>query len=353
MTQPVTIAVDVMGGDHGPGVIGPACAQILAADPGVILTLVGTSAALAHDGVPAPNGRVRHHAVAAVIPTDMKPSQAVRQGTDTTIGGAVQLVREGAAQAVVSAGNTGALMAIGRLRLGVLDGVDRPAIVAILPTIEGMVVALDLGASTDADAESLYQFAAMGGAFAQSELALAEPRIGLINVGAEQVKGNRLVQEADQLLRTRPLTGRYVGFVEGTALGVGGCDVAVTDGFTGNVALKTLEATARVFMHGLKRSIMQRLWAKLGAVMMRGAFEDFRAFADPRSYNGAMMIGLKGVVIKSHGSADAGAFANALDRAARLVRDGVNRRVSDTLAQVASADAPGDEMTGDALAAVD
>jgi glycerol-3-phosphate acyltransferase PlsX len=252
-------------------------------------------------------------------------------------------VAEGRAATVVSAGNTGALMAMAKIVLKTLPGIDRPAIASFFPTERGESVMLDLGANIECSADNLIQFAVMGGVFARTVLGLSTPTIGLLNVGAEDMKGSDAVRAAAATLRAMPLPGTFYGFIEGNDIPHGTVDVVVTDGFTGNVALKTAEGTARLYGTFLKQTFASSLLARLGYLLAQGAFKQLRARTDPRRYNGAMFLGLQGVCVKSHGGTDAYGFANAISVAADLVRNDFNGKIRaelERLAAVAKAATP-------------
>jgi glycerol-3-phosphate acyltransferase PlsX len=244
---------------------------------------------------------------------------------------AIDAVAAGEASAVVSAGNTGALMAMATIVLKTLAGIDRPAIAAILPTELGEVVMLDLGANVECDAENLVQFAVMGEAYARNEMGIAEPSIGILNVGVEMLKGNEAVKGAAAILQEANLPIKFYGFVEGDDIGKGTVDVVVTDGFSGNIALKTAEGTVRMFGALLKRSLMSSLLGRVGAWLAKGAIEQFRSSFDPRRYNGAMLIGLNGICVKSHGGTDGVGFAHAVEVAINLVRRNLNEVIKQDL----------------------
>jgi len=244
---------------------------------------------------------------------------------------AIDAVAAGEADCVVSAGNTGALMAMAKLVLKTLPGIHRPAIATFLPTAIGESVMLDLGANIDCDAENLVQFAVMGAIFARTVLGLPDPSIGLLNVGAEELKGHEALRAAAQILRASPLPGRFHGFVEGNDIPAGTVDVVVTDGFTGNVALKLAEGMGKLYAGFLRRTFQSSVMAGLGYALARGAFRKLQARVDPRRYNGAMFLGLNGVCVKSHGGTDAFGFANAIGVAADLVAQGLNERIGEEL----------------------
>jgi len=312
-----------MGGDHGPVVVVPAVARALERLQGrkVRFILHGDEkrlkAALARVPAAAEASEVRHTDL--VIAMDEKPAQALRRSKGTSLWNAVECVKTGEAQAAVSAGNTGALMAVSKLILRMAaPGLDRPAIVASWPTLKGVTAVLDVGANVSSDAHQLIEFAIMGEAFHRAVHGVKKPTIGLLNIGAEEVKGHDEVREAAQLIREGGFGLDYHGFVEGDDIAKGTVDVVVTDGFTGNIALKTAEGTARFVAALLKDALTSDLQAKLGAAIAYPALKKMRARIDPSSVNGGPLLGLNGLVIKSHGGADAKGFANALKIAADL-----------------------------------
>jgi phosphate acyltransferase len=262
-----------------------------------------------------------------VIKADTKPSVALRTGRRSSMGLAIDAVREGRAAGVVSAGNTGALMALGMLFLRMIPGIDRPAIASFFPTLRGESVMLDLGANIECSADNLVQFALMGEVFARTVLGLLQPTIGILNVGEEDMKGHDAVRDAAGVLRQTKLPIHFEGFVEGDDITAGTVDVVVTDGFTGNVALKTAEGTARLYSEFLRRAFKSSLFAKLGYLLARHALGKLRARLDPRRYNGAMLLGLNGVVVKSHGGTDALGYANAIGVAIDMAAQGFAEKI--------------------------
>jgi glycerol-3-phosphate acyltransferase PlsX len=248
---------------------------------------------------------------------------------------AIEAVASGEASAVVSAGNTGALMALAVVVLKTLPGIDRPAIATTLPTERGETVMLDLGANVECGAENLVQFAVMGEAYARNELGLAEPSIGILHVGVEMLKGNEAVKGAAAILQDANLPIKFYGFVEGDDIGKGTVDVVVTDGFTGNIALKMAEGTVRMVATLLRRSLLATLMGRLGALIAKGAIDSFRAAFDPRRHNGAMLIGLNGICVKSHGGTDGLGFAHAVDVAINLARRNLNEMIKQDLERLA------------------
>ena len=331
MTQTV-IAIDAMGGDHGPSVTVPAALSALEKHKGLKLILVGDEQVLADElakNGTAVSDRLSLHHASQVVGMDEKPSQALRGKKDSSMRVAINLVKEGPAQAAVSAGNTGALMATARFVLKTLDGIDRPAIISTLPTIGGHTHMLDLGANVDSPAEVLYQFALMGSVLASAVDNIDRPTVGLLNIGEEEMKGNEQVKEAAGLLAGSGLN--YVGFVEGDDIYKGSVDVVVADGFVGNVSLKTGEGLAKMVSHYIKQEFKRNIFTKLAALVAMPVLNAFKSRIDPRVYNGATLVGLRGIVIKSHGSADDFSFSNAINVAVLEVEKNVPEMISEEL----------------------
>ena len=319
----IIISIDAMGGDHGPSVVVPAVAIALGRMPGLKLRflLFGDEAKLNDELARCPAAK----AVSEVRPTTLvigmedKPAQALRRGKGSSLWNAVEAVKTLEAHAAVSAGNTGALMAISKLILRmVAKELDRPALVASWPTLRGASTVLDVGANVSSDATQLVEFAIMGQAFHRAVHGVARPTVGLLNVGSEEQKGNEEVREAHRLMREGELPIAYHGFVEGDDIAKGTVDVVVTDGFSGNIALKTAEGVARFFAVALRETLTSTPMAKAGALVASGALRKMRTRLDPSSVNGGPLLGLNGVVVKSHGGAEAKAFANAIKVAADL-----------------------------------
>lgn len=337
MPQKVRIALDAMGGDHGPSVVVPGAAQSLTRHPDTEFIFIGDRAQIEpvlrkHPQLAAAT-RVIHTDVA--VKMDEKPSQALRHGRwKSSIWLAVDAVRKGEADAAVSAGNTGALMAMAKFNLKTLPGIGRPAIAALWPTLRGESVVLDVGASIGADADHLVELAAMGSAMARVVFDLDRPTVGLLNIGVEEVKGLEEVRHAGQMLREHPLPHLdYKGFVEGDDIGKGAVDVVVTEGFSGNIALKTAEGTARQ-LGGYLRAALSRDWqARLGYWLARHAFRAVREKMDPRRSNGGVFLGLNGVVIKSHGGTDSEGFSAAVDLGYDMVRHDLMEKIRQSLAR--------------------
>ncbi len=331
MSESVTIAVDAMGGDHGAGMTVPAVCGLLKADPGIRVVLTGRADAVEPllAAEPHPEDRLEFVACADTVAMDEVPADALRKKRDSSLRRAVDLVRDGRADACVSAGNTGALMATARFVLKTLPGIQRPAIVSPIPATGGHTHMLDLGASTGATPLQLMQFAVMGSVLAADIHRIDEPRVGLLNIGTEENKGSEVLQEAGRLLKAGTLN--YVGFVEGHDIMSGTVDVVVSDGFTGNVALKTMEGAVRMLLATTREEVYRNWRTRLMGLFSRPLFHLMARKLDPRVYNGATLVGLNGVVIKSHGAADAVAFVNAIRTAAIEARKGVPRQIVELL----------------------
>jgi len=325
----LTIALDGMGGDHGPPVVVPAALHALTEQEDLKLILVGDREVL-EEAVRKFGGslgeRLRVHHSSQVVGMDELPSVALRGKKDSSMRVAIDLVKRGEADACVSAGNTGALMATARFVLKTLPGIDRPAICSALPTMKGHTHMLDLGANVDSDAETLFQFAVMGAALTSAVENISSPKVGLLNIGAEEMKGNERVKEAGRLLAASHLN--YIGYIEGNDIYSGAVDVVVCDGFVGNVALKTSEGVARMIRHYMEQEFLRSPLTKLVGALAMPVLKSFRAKIDPRQYNGASLLGLQGIVIKSHGGADIVAYANAIKEAGLEVRKAVPQRIS-------------------------
>jgi glycerol-3-phosphate acyltransferase PlsX len=329
------IAVDAMGGDHGPQVTVPACIDFLASDPDAELLLVGLKEPLERE-------LARHHAskepritivpASQVVGMDEDVRTAIRTKKNSSMRVAIDLVKEGRAQACVSAGNTGALMGTAKFVLKTLPGIDRPAICAVLPTRKGQVYALDLGANADCTPEHLLQFAIMGSTLVKAVEGTANPTVGLLNIGTEDIKGNEVVKKAGELLRASALN--FHGNVEGDDIYKGTTDVVVCDGFAGNVALKTSEGLAKMLGDFLKEEYTRNWLSRIAAAVSYPVIKRFRRRVDHRRYNGAALLGLKGIVVKSHGSADRLAFATALKRAASEASHGLIERIGEEIARL-------------------
>jgi phosphate acyltransferase len=324
MPHKVRIALDAMGGDLGASVVVPGAAISLARHPDTEFLLFGNSTVIEEQLEKHPklksSSRIIHTDVA--VSMEDKPSQALRRGRKTSsMWLAIDAVKKGEADVAVSAGNTGALMAMARFHLHMLEGIDRPAIAAVWPTLRGDSVVLDLGATIGGDAHHLVALAIMGSAMARVLLNIERPTVGLLNIGTEEIKGHEEIREAGELLRamnSRELD--YIGFVEGDGIGKGAADVVVTEGFSGNIALKAAEGTARQVSDFLREAISTSLLSKVGYLLARGAFRALRDKLDPKKSNCGVLLGLRGVVVKSHGGTDAEGFAYAVDGGYEMVR---------------------------------
>lgn len=328
-----TVAIDCMGGDHGPGVTVPAALDFQSSHPQSRLVLVGLQEAIeaelrARRAAPGPQLLVRH--ATQTVGMDEAPALALRGKKDSSMRVAIDLVKSGEAHACVSAGNTGALMAISRFVLKTLPGIDRPAIAGIMPTMKGEAYVLDLGANVNCTPEHLLQFAIMGAMLVSAMQHKERPSIGLLNIGEEEIKGNDVVKQAAELLRASGLN--FYGNVEGDDIFKGTTDVVVCDGFVGNVALKTAEGLAKMLRAFLTDEFKRNWFTYLCGLMAVPVLTAFKRRVDPARYNGASLLGLKGIVVKSHGSADRFAFENAIARAFDEVREGVLERISQRLA---------------------
>lgn len=330
----VTIAVDCMGGDHGPSVTVPAVCDFLKRGAGPQIVLVGLPEAIEPhlSAMPAEvRKRVRVQAASEVVGMDEPPATAMRNKKDSSMRVAINLVKNGEADACVSAGNTGALMAISRFVLKMLPGIDRPAICGVLPTITGHTHVLDLGANVDCSPENLLQFGIMGASLVAAIEHRDRPTVGILNIGQEEIKGNDVVKRAAELLWDSGLN--FIGNVEGDGVYKGEADVIVCDGFVGNVALKASEGLAQLLATFLRQEFRRNLLTKLAALVAMPVVKRFKNRVDHRQYNGATLLGLRGIVVKSHGSADAFGFVHALRRAVEESRSGVLARISERVAQ--------------------
>jgi glycerol-3-phosphate acyltransferase PlsX len=331
----VTVAIDCMGGDHGVHVTVPAVLQYAAADPECAFVLVGRAPEIERELERAqerPPRRVRVQHASEVVAMDEQPASALRSKKNSSMRVAVDLVKHGEAQACVSAGNTGALMAISRFVLKTLPGIDRPAIATILPTLRGHTYILDLGANVDCTAEHLLQFGIMGSELVSSVDGKAQPTVGLLNVGEEDIKGNDVVKRAAELLRASDLN--FYGNVEGDDIYKGTTDVVVCDGFVGNVALKTSEGLAQMLATYLREEFRRNALTKFAGMVAAPVIGAFKRRVDHRRYNGATLIGLRGVAIKSHGSADVFAFGFAIQRAVEEARTGVLCHIEERMSKI-------------------
>ena len=352
MNTHLIIAIDAMGGDHGPATTISGVDLAAQRHPDAKFILFGDSAAIEAQLVKAKNlqGKVEVRNAEITVAMDEKPSQALRRGRyKSGMWLAIDCVRKEEANAVVSAGNTGALMAMSRFVLRTLPGIERPAIACLWPTLTGETIVLDVGATVGADARQLVEFAIMGEAMSSCLFGKEHPTVGLLNIGTEEVKGNDSVKEAGRLLREMSLPLRYEGFVEGDDISKGKVDVVVTEGFTGNVALKTAEGTAKMFSSFMRQALTATLISKIGAFLSSGAYSALRDRLDPRKHNGGVFLGLNGVVVKSHGGTDGIGFATAIEVAIDMVRNGLTQRIASDVAAVHGL-LPTGELHGDTVA---
>ncbi|HXH15171.1 MAG TPA: phosphate acyltransferase PlsX [Sphingomonas sp.] len=335
------IAVDAMGGDDGLAVMLAGVARARHRYEGMHFFLVGDETAIREELKSHPNLAQNSEIVHApeVVGSSEKPSQAIRRAKTTSMGIAIDLVKKGRAAAAVSSGNTGALMAMAKISLRMLPGIDRPALAARLPTLgDTDMVMLDLGANTECDSRNLVQFAIMGAAYARTALDIPHPRVALLNIGSEDMKGTDEIRNAAAQLRATPSVDmQFEGFIEGDRLSRGEVDVVVCDGFSGNIALKTAEGTARFVADLLKRAFRSSVRSKLGFLISKPATELLRDHLDPNNHNGAVFLGLNGIVVKSHGGANERGVATAIGNAAKMVRNDLVRRIADDLGNVEKA----------------
>ncbi|WCR16610.1 phosphate acyltransferase PlsX [Paracoccus alcaliphilus] len=338
----VVISVDAMGGDRGPSAVVAGMAQSAAKNPEIRFIVHGNRDELSRliARRKALAGRCDIHHAEGVVTMEDKPSQIVRKGSDTSMWSAIESVRTGDAQAAVSCGNTGALMAMSMLRLRKLPGVNRPAIACLWPSVnpQGFNIMLDVGADIRADAHDLLQYALMGTSYARNGLELSRPRIGLLNVGTEEHKGRAELKQANDLIAAAAESGQfeYVGFVEGGDLPSSRADVIVTDGFTGNIALKTGEGTAKLVGAFLKDAFANSIMSKFAALLAMTSLKRLQKRIDPRRVNGGIFLGLNGTVIKSHGSADATGVSAAIKLAFTLAKSDFQNRLAARVAQGAA-----------------
>jgi glycerol-3-phosphate acyltransferase PlsX len=337
MPDKVRIALDAMGGDHGASVLLPGAEISLTRHPDIEYSLYGDRAVLDPllERLPRLKAKSRVIHTEVSIRMDDKPSQALRYGRwKSSMWLAIDAVKKGEADVTVSAGNTGALMAMARFNLKMIEGIERPAIAALWPTVKGESIVLDVGASIGGDAVHLINLAAMGSAMARVLFDVARPTVGLLNIGVEEVKGLEQVREAGRILREGNFPHfDYHGFVEGDDIGKGTVDVVVTEGFAGNIALKTAEGTARQLGQYLRAAMNRSLAARLGYLLARQAFATLRDKMDPRKANGGVFLGLNGIVIKSHGGADAEGFAAAIDMGYDMARYELLAKIGETIAR--------------------
>lgn len=326
-------SLDAMGGDVGPKVVIEGASIARERLPDAKFLIFGDEAQIAPLVTKYPllkeSCEIRH--TDKIVTAEDKPGQALRRGRQSSMGLAIQAVKDGDAGAAVSAGNTGALMAMAKFMLRTMPGIDRPALASLLPTSCGESIMLDLGANVECSDKNLIQFAIMGAAFARTVLGLANPSVALLNVGVEELKGNETIKNADRMLRDTNLPMDYIGFTEGHGLANGAVDVVVTDGFTGNVALKTAEGTARMIAGMLKAALSDSMMSKIGYLFAKPALMGLKDHLDPNNHNGAVFMGLNGLVIKSHGGASAAGFASAIGVAADMASNDLAGKISKDL----------------------
>lgn len=335
MISELVISLDAMGGDYAPEIVIEGASIARERVPNVRYLIYGDETRIVPllTRYPMLKYCCEVHHTDKIISADEKPSQAMRRGRDSSMGQSIQAVKDGKACAAVLAGNTGAQMALAKFILRTMPGIDRPALASLLPTSRGESVMLDLGANVECDANNLVQFAIMGAAFARTVLGVRKPTVAILNVGVEELKGSDAIKEADKMLRDANIPMNYKGYTEGHGLGAGEVDVVVTDGFTGNIALKTAEGTAKMIATLMKKSLNENILSKLGAVLASSSLLSLKNHLDPNNHNGAVFIGLNGLVIKSHGGASARGFASAIgaavdmaenDLAGKIMRDLTN-----------------------------
>jgi len=335
MASSPRIAIDAMGGDIGPAVMVAGMARARRKDRTLKFDVYGDEKLIKPELAkhqPLVEATTIHHTTDAIEASE-KPSQAIRRAKTTSMGMAINAVKEGIADAALSGGNTGALMSMAKLALRTMPGIDRPALAALLPTLGTTdLVMLDLGANTECDAQNLVQFAVMGSAYSRTVLGISKPRVKLLNIGTEELKGTGELKEAAALLRdANYLPLRFEGFTEGDRLSRGDVDVVVTDGFSGNIALKTAEGTARFVTDLLRRAFTSSFRSKAGFALSRPALNLLKVHLDPNNHNGAVFLGLNGLVVKSHGGANYKGVANAINVAASMVRNDITRKIGEDL----------------------
>lgn len=337
MADALTISLDAMGGDVGAPIVISGAERALARLPHIRFAIFGTDAVVEPllDSHPTVRAASTFHHCEVAVGMDEKPSQALRHGRyRSSMWRSIEAVRNGDAKVAVSAGNTGALMAMSRFCLKTIADIERPAIAGLWPSVRGMSIILDLGATIGANAQQLVDCAVMGGAMARALLGIPRPSIGLLNIGVEEVKGLEEVKEAGRILRAADLPHiAYHGFVEGNDIGRGTVDVVVTEGFSGNIALKTAEGTARQIASYLREEMSSGLMSRIGYLFASRAFANLRQKLDPGQFNGGAFLGLTGIVVKSHGSADADGFASAIGNAYKMVVNGLQQKIEEDLAQ--------------------
>ena len=338
MSETLTVSLDVMGGDHGPESVLPAAATALKGNEHIFLRLYGDQTRMVPHLHVLKSYRNRYEIIHTDVAIDnhIKPSQALRSGKNSSMRLAIESVANGQSDCVVSAGNTGALMAMAKLLLKTLPGIQRPAIASVFPTLKGASVVLDLGANIQCNAEHLVQFAVLGSVYARVLRGVERPSVGLLNVGSEDMKGHESLRSAGSILSAVPFPGRYQGFVEGNDIAYGTTDVVVTDGFTGNVALKTAEGVGKLIGQLMRDEFKHSPFAALGYLFCSKALARVKKRIDPRQHNGGIFLGLNGVCVKSHGSADAFSFSQAIHVAVEMAANKFNQRVAAEIEELMS-----------------
>ena len=333
MSKAITLSIDAMGGDSAPGIVMDGLAEARIRYPEVRYMLFGREQEiqpyLDQDRKLKEISEVRH--TDGVVTGEQNVSQAIRQGRNSSMWKAIEAVKEGEAHGIVSAGNTGALMAMAKLNMRTLPGIDRPAICSVFPSQIGEVAMLDLGANAQCTVRNLVEFAVMGACFTRAMSGLDHPKVGLLNIGTEDLKGTHLLRDAAAILRESDLDLDFHGFIEGDDIMAGTVDVVVTDGFTGNVSLKTAEGTAKLYTQFLKSAFKSSILARLGYLLIKPVLMQVMTRTDPRRYNGALFVGLNGVAVKSHGGTDALGFANAVGVAVDMVARDLNSSIGEQL----------------------
>ena len=337
MASRITIAVDAMGGDHAPDMVIEGIARARTLYPDTKFLVYGDKSLIKplldqHQDLKTASEIIH---TSDIVSSDMKPSQALRKGRKSSMGLAIQAVKDEVADVAISAGNTGALMALSKFMLRTMPGIDRPALIAPMPTMRGESVMLDLGANVECDSNNLVQFAIMGAAYVRTVLGQSRPSVALLNVGTEDLKGKDSIKAAaDTLKSSRHLPLNFVGFVEGNDIGMGEVDVVVTDGFTGNVALKTAEGTARLVTDLLGRAFRSSLLTKIGYFFSKQGLRSLKSHLDPNNHNAAVFLGLNGLVMKSHGGANAHGFSSAVTSAIDMAQNDLIRLISEDLHEI-------------------
>ncbi|GHF29044.1 phosphate acyltransferase [Kordiimonas sediminis] len=336
MSKNIIIAIDAMGGDNAPKVVIEGMSQARTLYPDTRFLAFGDEAIIGplvaqHSNL---ENSVEIIHTSEIVSADDKPSQALRRGRQSSMGLAIQAVKDKKAHVAISAGNTGAQMALAKFILRTMPGIERPALISPMPTLRGESVMLDLGANIECDAHNLVQFAIMGAAYVRTVLGLSRPTVGLLNVGVEDLKGKENIRQAAEILKAEEhLHLEFSGFVEGNAIGAGDVDVVVTDGFTGNIALKTAEGTARLVSELLTRAFTSSTSTKIGYLFAKRGLQSLRSHMDPNNHNGGVFLGLNGLVVKSHGGANANGFATAISTAIDMAKNDLIRLISEELAQ--------------------